>query len=111
MEVPKVEATEQRYPAAGRRALGTVNGVETEVTSTVFSDKVIITLSQEGRLSHWVFLLHFLRFFSHVFSLWISYFSLTSMAPNRPTDSSPYSTLANKHPHGPPPITISSPRC
>lgn len=31
-----------------------VNGVKTDVMVMSFSDKIVITISQEGRLAHWV---------------------------------------------------------
>ena len=45
---------EESFPAPAREASGLVNGIPTEVTSTSFSDKILITISQEGRLSQWV---------------------------------------------------------
>ncbi|KAH7152182.1 hypothetical protein B0J13DRAFT_257220 [Dactylonectria estremocensis] len=48
------EVTEAEFPAPTREASGLVNGVPTEVTSTSFSDKILVTISQEGRLSQWI---------------------------------------------------------
>ncbi|KAK7414702.1 hypothetical protein QQX98_006470 [Neonectria punicea] len=45
---------EESFPAPAREASGLVNGIPTEVTSTSFSDKILITISQEGRLSQWI---------------------------------------------------------
>ncbi|KAF7558057.1 hypothetical protein G7046_g5914 [Stylonectria norvegica] len=45
---------EDDFPAQSREASGLVNGVATEVTSTSFSDKILVTISQEGRLSQWI---------------------------------------------------------
>jgi hypothetical protein len=42
------------YPAITRQAAGLVNGIPTEVTSMLFADKILVTISQEGRLSQWV---------------------------------------------------------
>lgn len=42
------------FPAPSRSASGLVNGVATEVTALNFSDKILLTISQEGRLSQWV---------------------------------------------------------
>ncbi|KAK7430346.1 hypothetical protein QQZ08_003094 [Neonectria magnoliae] len=42
---------EENFPAPAREAYGLVNGIPTEVTSTSFSDKILITVSQEGRSS------------------------------------------------------------
>ena len=49
-----VDVREEPFPAKGKEASGTVNGVATEVSSKSFSDKLLITISQEGRLSQWV---------------------------------------------------------
>ncbi|KAH7165930.1 hypothetical protein EDB81DRAFT_942898 [Dactylonectria macrodidyma] len=48
------DVREEGFPAPIREASGLVNGVPTEVTSTSFSDKILITISQEGRLSQWI---------------------------------------------------------
>ena len=45
---------EDAFPASSRQACGLVNGVSTEVSSTQFSDRILVTISQEGRLSQWV---------------------------------------------------------
>ncbi|KAG6040083.1 hypothetical protein E4U41_001424 [Claviceps citrina] len=45
---------EDEFPAPSRHATGTVDGVETQVTSLSFSDKLLVTISQEGRLSQWI---------------------------------------------------------
>lgn len=45
---------EDDFPVPSRHASGLVNGVATEVTSLSFSDKILVTISQEGRLSQWV---------------------------------------------------------
>ncbi|KJZ70736.1 hypothetical protein HIM_09869 [Hirsutella minnesotensis 3608] len=42
------------FPAPSRQASGLVNGVTTEVISLSFADKILITISQEGRLSQWI---------------------------------------------------------
>ncbi|KAM3423118.1 hypothetical protein BST61_g574 [Cercospora zeina] len=41
------------FPAPSHTALGLINNVPTTATSIAFSDKIVITLSQAGRLSHW----------------------------------------------------------
>jgi hypothetical protein len=43
-----------RFPAATKQAVGLVNGAQTDVTSVYFADKILITISQGGRLSQWV---------------------------------------------------------
>lgn len=46
--------TKSPFPAATKQASGTVNGTSTAVSSMYFSDKILITISQAGRLSQWV---------------------------------------------------------
>ncbi|KAF9881013.1 hypothetical protein CkaCkLH20_01163 [Colletotrichum karsti] len=48
------EIREEAFPARSKQDTGTVNGVPTEVTSMAFSDKIVITISQEGKLSQWI---------------------------------------------------------
>jgi proteasome assembly chaperone 3 len=42
------------FPAATKQVAGIVEGVQTDVMVMNFSDKIMLTISQEGRLSHWV---------------------------------------------------------
>ena len=42
------------FPAASKQAAGLVNGTQTDVSSLYFSDKILIMISQGGRLSQWV---------------------------------------------------------
>lgn len=42
------------YPARTRQAAREVNGVKTDVTSISFSDRIMITITQQGRLAQWV---------------------------------------------------------
>jgi proteasome assembly chaperone 3 len=42
------------FPAASKQVAGIVEGVKTDVMVMNFSDKIMLTISQEGRLSHWV---------------------------------------------------------
>jgi hypothetical protein len=44
----------ESFPAPGKRATGTVNGSPTEVEALSFSDKIMITVSQGGRVAQWV---------------------------------------------------------
>lgn len=48
---------DSRFPAPSKQAAGLVNGTQTDVSSVYFSDKILITISQGGRLSQWVYLL------------------------------------------------------
>lgn len=50
----QVDIREDQFPARARTVSGAVSGVETEVTLTNFSDKIMVTISQGGRLSQWV---------------------------------------------------------
>ena len=55
--VPKMDASLIRYeqfPARSRATSGQVHGVNTEVSLLEFSDKILLTISQGGRLSQWV---------------------------------------------------------
>lgn len=49
---PRVER--EHFPANTKNETGTVGGVKTIVSSIHFSDKIMITISQAGRLSQWV---------------------------------------------------------
>ncbi|KAI9832522.1 MAG: hypothetical protein M1819_004311 [Sarea resinae] len=42
------------FPAKTKQASGLVNGVQTDVMSLSFADKIMITISQDGRLAQWV---------------------------------------------------------
>ncbi|KAL4776094.1 hypothetical protein BDW60DRAFT_106717 [Aspergillus nidulans var. acristatus] len=42
------------FPAATKRVSGNINGIHTDVMTIKFSDKIMITISQKGRLSHWL---------------------------------------------------------
>lgn len=48
------ETREEPFPASSKRATGLINGTASEITRLDFSDKIIITISQGGRLAHWV---------------------------------------------------------
>ncbi|KAL5614505.1 hypothetical protein BROUX41_004608 [Berkeleyomyces rouxiae] len=48
------EPIEADYPIKGHTVVAEVNGTPTEACSRVFKDKVMITLSQEGRLAQWI---------------------------------------------------------
>ena len=50
------------FPAVTRQAAGMIKDVQTDVLCVEFSDKILITISQKGRLAHWVriFYNHFL---------------------------------------------------
>lgn len=48
------EIKEDPFPAPTKDAIGLVDGVETHASSTFFTDKIVVTLSQAGRISQWV---------------------------------------------------------
>ena len=45
---------EEPFPAPSLSAMGKVGGVDTDASAILFSDRILLTLSQDGRLSHWV---------------------------------------------------------
>lgn len=42
------------FPAATKQVAGVVNGIKTDVLTVEFADKILLTISQSGRLAHWV---------------------------------------------------------
>ncbi|KAK0512803.1 hypothetical protein JMJ35_004820 [Cladonia borealis] len=48
---PHIQAT---YPAITKQSAGIIDGVLTDVTSTTFSDKIMVTVTQYGRLAQWI---------------------------------------------------------
>ncbi|OJJ81903.1 uncharacterized protein ASPGLDRAFT_131760 [Aspergillus glaucus CBS 516.65] len=42
------------FPATTKQAAGNINGVQTEVVYIEFADKILVTISQKGRLAHWL---------------------------------------------------------
>ena len=42
------------FPARTKTAAAEVNGIHTEVMSVSFADKILITITQGGRLAQWV---------------------------------------------------------
>lgn len=51
---PLPDQTNLPYPASTRQAAGVLGGVETEVMSVSFSDKILVTISQKQMLGQWV---------------------------------------------------------
>ncbi|KAI1332080.1 hypothetical protein F5Y16DRAFT_394781 [Xylariaceae sp. FL0255] len=49
-----VNVIDEPFPATSNKATGTIDGVSTEATALFFSDKILLTLCQEGRLSQWI---------------------------------------------------------
>ncbi|KAI0834566.1 hypothetical protein F5Y06DRAFT_300418 [Hypoxylon sp. FL0890] len=52
MEASRV--VEEPFPAQSKVASGPIDGVPTEASVLYFADKILLTLSQEGRLSQWI---------------------------------------------------------
>ncbi|KAJ4410663.1 hypothetical protein N0V82_009172 [Gnomoniopsis sp. IMI 355080] len=48
------QVNEEPFPAPSRQANGEVNGIPTEVSCINFADKIVVTVSQDGRLAQWV---------------------------------------------------------
>ncbi|KAJ5205465.1 hypothetical protein N7491_003909 [Penicillium cf. griseofulvum] len=42
------------FPATNKQVAGLVNGIQTDVGIMSFSDKIMVTISQAGRLGHWL---------------------------------------------------------
>ncbi|KAL9602826.1 MAG: hypothetical protein Q9219_001521 [cf. Caloplaca sp. 3 TL-2023] len=42
------------YPATTKQAAGYIDGVLTNITSTSFSDKILVTITQGGKLAQWI---------------------------------------------------------
>ncbi|KAE8147999.1 hypothetical protein BDV25DRAFT_142204 [Aspergillus avenaceus] len=42
------------FPAPTKQVSGLVKDVQTDVISVEFSDKILVTISQKGRLGHWL---------------------------------------------------------
>lgn len=42
------------FPAATKQIAGLVNGIQTDVMCMSFNDRILITISQRGRLGHWL---------------------------------------------------------
>lgn len=42
------------FPAITRNTTITIAGIPTVVTVVIFSDRMMVTISQNGKLSHWV---------------------------------------------------------
>ncbi|WEW61539.1 hypothetical protein PRK78_007029 [Emydomyces testavorans] len=42
------------FPAQTKQAAGLVGGIQTDVMMISFSDKILVTVTQNGRLAHWL---------------------------------------------------------
>ena len=47
-------ATPDTYPARTMTASSSIKGLQTIATAVDFADKILITVTQNGRLAHWV---------------------------------------------------------
>ena len=56
MPGPEKEYTVTRtpFPATTKTATASIKGAEATATTAYFADKILITVSQGGRLAHWV---------------------------------------------------------
>ncbi|KAH8652524.1 hypothetical protein BX600DRAFT_441392 [Xylariales sp. PMI_506] len=52
METSQIK--EDPFPAPSKQTNGLIDGIQTEASSVFFADKIMVTLSQEGRLSQWI---------------------------------------------------------
>ncbi|KAI5367563.1 Putative proteasome assembly chaperone 3 [Septoria linicola] len=50
---PQVSVYPSPFPAPSRTTSGLINNTLTTVSSIAFADKIVITISQAGKLSHW----------------------------------------------------------
>ena len=48
------EAKAAPFPVKARNAAANVDGTRTEISCMMFTDKIFVTIVQEGRLAHWV---------------------------------------------------------
>lgn len=46
--------TVHQYPTKSKDAVGTIDGKVTKVACTAFTDKLMVTIMQDGRLAQWV---------------------------------------------------------
>lgn len=49
-----LQVKEEPFPAPSKKVTGLIGGVETEAACVLFEDKIMVTLSQGGRLAQWV---------------------------------------------------------
>lgn len=52
--LPHLPTGAATYPAVTKQAAGLVDGINTEITTMSFSDKIMITITQNGGLAQWV---------------------------------------------------------
>ena len=49
-----VQVSRAQFPARTKQAAQKIKDIRTDVTSIQFADKIMLTISQDGRLGHWV---------------------------------------------------------
>ena len=49
-----VQVNPSGFPARTKQATGLIKGVRTEIMTMSFTDKILVTIAQDGRLAHWV---------------------------------------------------------
>lgn len=54
MANPMSDVKREPFPATSRQWAEEVGGIETDFTAMQFSDKILLTISQGGKLAHWV---------------------------------------------------------
>ncbi|KAF1935860.1 hypothetical protein EJ02DRAFT_428031 [Clathrospora elynae] len=52
--VEDYKVTSAPYPAPTKTAASSIKSIETTATTVNFADKILITVTQSGRLAHWV---------------------------------------------------------
>lgn len=52
--MPDFPVNPEAFPTSTRNAAGDVDGIHTDVMVLRFADKIMVTISQGGRLAHWV---------------------------------------------------------
>ncbi|KAF2128813.1 hypothetical protein P153DRAFT_386016 [Dothidotthia symphoricarpi CBS 119687] len=53
-ETGEYTVTPAAYPARTRTASSIISGIETIATTVNFTDKLLVTVTQQGKLAHWV---------------------------------------------------------
>ncbi|CAF9906142.1 hypothetical protein IMSHALPRED_004099 [Imshaugia aleurites] len=51
---PHIASISTSYPAITKQAASVIDGIHTDATSTAFLDKIMITITQGGRLAQWI---------------------------------------------------------
>jgi hypothetical protein len=54
MAETSTDVAAEPYPARSKAVVAEIRGVETHVNGTLFGDKILLTVAQDGRLPLWV---------------------------------------------------------